>query len=67
MGKPDHECYDGHLEGCESAEPAWDLGDLLARRPCSGCCPDCHPPPLKDAEYSATISARRILGLPEDP
>lgn len=33
----------GHLPGCDSLEPAWDIGDLLFRSGCRGCCPNCRP------------------------
>lgn len=33
-------CYNGHQEGCDWARPAYDLGDLVCRGPCSGCCPN---------------------------
>lgn len=33
-------CINGHLEDCESLEPAWSLDDLWFRSPCSGCCPN---------------------------
>ena len=30
----------GHAEGCEALEPAWDIGDLMCRGNCQGCCPN---------------------------
>lgn len=53
----------GHVEGCESLEPAYDLGDLLCRYPCQGCCPKGHAPQGLQAEQDqAATKLNAILG-----
>lgn len=47
----------GHLDGCDAREPAHDIGDLVARKPCQGCCPVHRP-----RGFQADRRAREMLG-----
>ena len=42
----DGECCGGtgHVYDCDAREPAYDIGDLLCRSQCDGCCPNGHKP-----------------------
>lgn len=52
----------GHAEDCESREPAWDIGDLICRAPCTGCCPAGHKPKGWQALQDETAArARKML------
>lgn len=69
MRKPDLDEFDGccegtgHADGCESREPAHDIGDLICRAPCAGCCSEGHKPQGLQAMQDQTgIKARMILG-----
>ena len=62
----DEECYEcagtGHTEFCESREPAWDLGDILFRAPCNGCCPNgCKLTGMKKLESETAHQLRWLL------
>lgn len=58
-----YDCVDGHLRSCECSEPAFDIGDLICRPACAGCCPNgCRPGPMKEDEAEAGRRARRLLG-----
>jgi len=64
----EHDRYDceacdgtGHRDGCEAREPAWDLGDLICRSPCDGCCPNGHVSEGLQALQDRT--ARRVRDL----
>ena len=60
----DYECCDGtgHADGCESREPAWDIGDLVCRYPCTGCCPEGHTPTgLQAMQDAAAIDTQRFF------
>lgn len=66
---PDEECVEcegsGHLDGCDALEPAWDLGDLICRSPCTGCCPNkCRPSGLQAEKDAAAVKVRRVLRDP---
>lgn len=61
-GECPHDCVGGHLTSCECSEPAWDIGDLLCRPPCPGCCPECRPSEMKREEAAVAARARRVLG-----
>lgn len=53
----------GHIESCEALEPAWDIGDLIARTPCTGCCPvGCQPRGMQAAQDAAAVKAQRMVG-----
>ncbi len=55
------DCINGHQDGCESLKPAWDLGDLLMRPACDGCCPNsCRPTGLQAAQDYAANRVRRF-------
>jgi hypothetical protein len=50
-------CINGHLEGCNSLDKAWDIGDLIAQSGCLGCCPNgCKPKGLQ-AEQDELVEA----------
>lgn len=55
-------CRNGHLDGCDSLEPAWDIGDLIARSGCLGCCPSHVPTGLQSEQDSASERARQLFG-----
>ncbi len=53
----------GHHESCESREPAWDIGDLVCRYPCDGCCPNgCKPHGLQAMQDDMQQRANGLLG-----
>lgn len=60
MGECPHDCVDGHLVECDCAAPAWDLGDLICRSGCEGCCPLHEPAGMKELEHE---TARRARGM----
>jgi hypothetical protein len=64
--EPDDECEEcdgtGHREDCEHRDTAWDIGDLICRAPCDGCCPNgCALTGLAAEEHAAEAKARRLL------
>ena len=61
---PDMDCCDGtgHAADCESREPAWDIGDLMCRSACTGCCPEGHKPTgLQAMQDAAAVKAQGFL------
>lgn len=57
-----HDCIDGHLPSCDCAAPAWDIGDLICRSACEGCCPVHVPTGLKALEHATGRRARKLIG-----
>ncbi len=55
-------CVNGHLDGCDSLEPAWDIGDLIARSGCTGCCGIHRPEGLQALQDSTAMRARNLIG-----
>lgn len=56
-------CINGHIDGCDALEPAHDIGDLIARSGCTGCCPaGCRPEGLQAEQDQAGAKARRLMG-----
>lgn len=52
----------GHKEGCDSLEPSWDVGDLIARSGCVACCPNgCQPAGFQALQDECATRARRLL------
>jgi hypothetical protein len=59
----DCDCHRGHREDCEALEPAWDIGDLIARTPCDGCCPNgCEPDGFQATQDRATRRTQGFFG-----
>lgn len=63
----DDDCYicdgTGHVEDCDSRQPAWDIGDLICAYPCDGCCPNgCRPHGLQKMQDDAQRGANALLG-----
>ena len=61
------ECCEGtgHEDGCESREPAYDIGDLICRTACIGCCSKGHKPAGMQAEQDRTaMKAKAMLSRP---
>lgn len=56
-----NDCVGGHLRSCECSEPAWDLGDLMCRPACDGCCPNCKLSDAKRAELEASSKLRKLI------
>lgn len=63
MSREDCEDCDGtgHRDGCDAREPAHDIGDLICRYPCDGCCPNGHEP--RGLQAAADEVARRARAL----
>jgi hypothetical protein len=60
-------CHNGHLNDCESLNPAWDLGDLVARKACAGCCPHgTKPRGLQALQDLTTFRVQYQLGVSLD-
>lgn len=53
----------GHSNACDARQPAYDIGDLVCRTPCNGCCPrGCTPKGLQAETDEAAARARGLLG-----
>jgi len=61
-----HDCNDGHLPGCDCARPAFDLGDIMCRRPCLGCCPLHKPSEHKMREHVASAELYELVDADYD-
>lgn len=53
----------GHANSCASHERAYDLGDLICRLACAGCCPNTCPVKGVHAEQDAAArDVHRLVG-----
>lgn len=61
------DCINGHVESCDSLEPAYDIGDLISRSGCHGCCPNkCRPSGLQRLQDDCKRQAESLIRSIED-
>jgi hypothetical protein len=58
-------CTKGHKLDCEALEVAHDLGDLMWRKPCTGCCPHGTRPTGMQALQDAAVERMNSPELDE--